>query len=86
MLHATEKNRLDAVYYYRHLEANKQRLEADLRNWVAAYNALTVAFSQYATGQRSAGLHASQGSEGPSCTHDVATHDAATQTCTSRHA
>ncbi|KAF2439139.1 hypothetical protein P171DRAFT_132114 [Karstenula rhodostoma CBS 690.94] len=46
MLHATEQKRLDAVHYCRHLEVAKHRLEKDVYNWIAAYNALAVAFCQ----------------------------------------
>lgn len=46
MLHATEQKRLEAVHHCQHLEAAKQRLETDVCNWVAAYNALAAVFSQ----------------------------------------
>ncbi|KAF1964223.1 hypothetical protein BU23DRAFT_562137 [Bimuria novae-zelandiae CBS 107.79] len=62
MLHTTEQKRLEAVHYCRHLEATKQKLETDVCNWVAAYNALAVAFSQCSAEQkRLAGGNAIQG-------------------------
>ncbi|KAF1971152.1 hypothetical protein BU23DRAFT_556172 [Bimuria novae-zelandiae CBS 107.79] len=62
MLHATEQKRLEAVHYCRYLEATKQKLETDVCNWAAAYNALAVAFSQCsAEHKRLAGGNAIQG-------------------------
>lgn len=49
MLHATEQRRVEAAYYCQHLEVDKRRLEMDVCNWAAAYNALAVAFSQCST-------------------------------------
>ncbi|KAK7179093.1 hypothetical protein PSPO01_14876 [Paraphaeosphaeria sporulosa] len=69
MLHATEQRRLEATYYCQHLEVAKKRLELDVRNWAAAYNALAVAFSQCsAEHKRFAG---GQGNHVNSSSHDT---------------